>query len=104
MIDKFFKETKWHPTLAKPVAGALLYTRYGYLVRVIMRKIAKKVGAATDTSRDYVYTDWVGLDKFVDDLVAQVRGAPQVRVCSGAGAMPRNTHASRSARNASARP
>ena len=76
MLGKFFNETKWLPTLAKPVAGALLYTHYNFLVRLIMRRIAKKAGAATDTSRDYVYTDWVGLDKFVDDLAAEIRGSP----------------------------
>jgi menaquinone-dependent protoporphyrinogen oxidase len=74
MLGKFFKETQWRPTLAKPVAGALLYTHYGFLVRLIMRRIAKKAGAATDTSHDYVYTDWVGLDKFVDDFAAEIRG------------------------------
>jgi menaquinone-dependent protoporphyrinogen oxidase len=76
MLGKFFQETKWHPTLAKPVAGALLYTRYNFLLRLIMRNIARKAGAATDTSRDYVYTDWVGLDKFVEDLATEIRGAP----------------------------
>jgi menaquinone-dependent protoporphyrinogen oxidase len=75
MLAKFFKETKWHPLLVKPVAGALLYTRYNYLVRLIMRAIAKKAGAATDTSRDYVYTDWVALDKFTDALAEEIRGA-----------------------------
>ena len=73
MLGKFFHETQWHPTLAKPVAGALLYAQYGFLVRLIMRQIAKKAGAATDTSHDYVYTDWVGLDKFVDDLAEQIQ-------------------------------
>jgi len=76
MLAKFFKETKWHPLLAKPVAGALLYTRYNYLVRIIMRAIAKKAGAATDTSRDYVYTDWVGLDKFTDALAEEIQRSP----------------------------
>jgi menaquinone-dependent protoporphyrinogen oxidase len=76
MLDKFFNETQWRPTLAKPVAGALLYTQYGFLVRLIMRRIARKAGAATDTSHDYVYTDWQGLDKFVDDFAAEIRGTP----------------------------
>jgi menaquinone-dependent protoporphyrinogen oxidase len=76
MLDKFFNETQWRPTLAKPVAGALLYTQYGFLIRLIMRRIARKAGAATDTSHDYVYTDWLGLDKFVDDFAAEIRGTP----------------------------
>jgi menaquinone-dependent protoporphyrinogen oxidase len=76
MLGKFFKETEWHPTLAKPVAGALLYTRYNFLVRLIMRRIARKAGAATETSRDYDYTDWVGLDKFVDDFAEEIQDLP----------------------------
>ena len=75
MLTKFFNDTKWRPTLVKPVAGALLYTQYNFLVRLIMRSIAGKAGASTDTLHDYVYTDWVGLDKFVNDLVAEIRKA-----------------------------
>jgi menaquinone-dependent protoporphyrinogen oxidase len=85
MLGKFFTETAWRPTLAKPVAGALLYTHYNFFVRLIMKRIARKAGAATDTSRDYVYTDWVGLDKFVDDLAAEIRGAPVTGTTSSAG-------------------
>ncbi len=84
MLGKFFNETQWLPTLSKPVAGALLYTRYNFLIRLIMRKIAKKAGAATDTSRDYVYTDWVGLDKFVDDLVEEIQRSPAPAAQAGA--------------------
>jgi menaquinone-dependent protoporphyrinogen oxidase len=76
MLRRFFKETQWHPTMAKPVAGALLYRHYNFFVRLIMKRIAGKAGAATDTSRDYDYTDWVELDKFVGDLAAEIRGAP----------------------------
>jgi menaquinone-dependent protoporphyrinogen oxidase len=68
MLGNFFEETEWVPTRTKPVAGALLYTKYNFLVRLVMRRIAKKAGASTDTSRDYIYTDWVGLDKFVVDF------------------------------------
>ena len=85
MLGKFFKETGWLPTLAKPVAGALLYTHYNFLVRLIMRRIAKKAGGATDTSRDYVYTDWVGLDKFVDDLAEEIQGSPATAAQAGMG-------------------
>jgi menaquinone-dependent protoporphyrinogen oxidase len=75
MLTKFFTETKWTPNLVKPVAGALLYSHYNFLLRLVMRSIAKKSGGATDTSRDYDYTDWVGLDQFVEELAARVRTA-----------------------------
>ena len=85
MFGKFFDETQWLPTHWMPVAGALLYTQYNFLVRLIMRRIARKSGAATDTSRDYDYTDWVGLDRFVDDLVEEIQSAPAPATPVGSG-------------------
>jgi menaquinone-dependent protoporphyrinogen oxidase len=76
MLGKFFSETRWLPTVAKPVAGALLYSHYNFLVRLIMKRIARKAGAATDTSRDYDYTDWRALDKFVEEFAKKIRSAP----------------------------
>ena len=37
-----------------------------------MRRIAKKAGAETDTSRDYEYTDWVALDRFVEEFGEEI--------------------------------
>jgi menaquinone-dependent protoporphyrinogen oxidase len=71
VIDRFLKETGWHPKLIKPVAGAILYTKYNFLVRFVMKRIAKKSGGDTDTSRDFDYTDWASLDEFVKELAAQ---------------------------------
>ncbi len=68
MLETFFAETGWHPSRVKPVAGALLFTKYGVLVRLVMKMIAKRAGHTTDTSQDYEYTDWNGLDRFVDEI------------------------------------
>jgi menaquinone-dependent protoporphyrinogen oxidase len=76
MLCKFINETKWAPTHVMPVAGALLYTHYNFLLRLIMRSIAKRAGASTDASQDYVYTDWAELDKLVNDFAADIRVAP----------------------------
>jgi menaquinone-dependent protoporphyrinogen oxidase len=73
MLGKFFEETDWLPTFTRPVAGALLYSRYNFLVRLVMKSIAKKVGAETDTSRDYVYTDWKELDNFTQEFARRLR-------------------------------
>ena len=51
------------------IAGALLYTRYNPLVRFVMRRISRANGGPTDTSRDYEFTDWSGLDKLVDETL-----------------------------------
>jgi len=75
MLDRFFAETQWHPRRVKPVAGALLYTHYNFLVRFIMKRIARKAGAATDTSRNYDYTDWAALDTFVKEFATEIRSS-----------------------------
>jgi len=76
VLDQFYAETGWHPEHVKPVAGALLYSKYNVLVRFVMKWIAKKAGGATDTSRDYEYTDWAALDRFVDEFADRLSGTP----------------------------
>jgi menaquinone-dependent protoporphyrinogen oxidase len=72
VINQFFESTGWRPQRVKPVAGALLYSKYNALVRFIMKRIAREAGASTDTSRDCEYTDWVGLDSFVDEFADEL--------------------------------
>lgn len=72
VMDTFFGETGWTPKQAHGVAGALLYTRYNPLIRFVMRRIAKNSGGATDTSRDYEYTDWAALKRIVENFVTQL--------------------------------
>ena len=64
ILDQFFADAGWRPTLTKIVAGALLYTRYHWLTRWMMKRIVQKAGGDTDTSRDYEYTDWKDVRKF----------------------------------------
>lgn len=69
MIDQFLAETGWIPGKVKAVAGALAYSQYNFVMRFIMKRIARKSGSDTDTSRDYEYTDWTALDRLAEDLV-----------------------------------
>ena len=69
IVQRLCVATNWHPTLIKHVAGALPYTRYNFLKRLIMKRIAAKAGGGTDTSRDYEYTDWKDLDDFAARFV-----------------------------------
>lgn len=70
MIERFLAKTQWQPTRAEPVAGALMYSKYNPFLRFIMKRIARREGASTDTSRDHEFTDWAALDRFVSDFVA----------------------------------
>lgn len=74
MIDHFLAKTGWRPVRVLPVAGALSYTKYNFLVKFLMKRIARRAGGSTDTSRDHDYTDWTALDRFEDDFF---RAIPQ---------------------------
>lgn len=84
VMNRFFKETSWHPAHTKPVAGALHYSKYNPLVRWVLKFIAKKNNAPTDTSHDYEFTNWVDLDVFVEDLAHELRasGSESLQSCS----------------------
>ena len=66
MIATFVRESGWQPAHVLPVAGALMYRRYNFLIRFVMKRIARKAGAPTDASRNYDFTDWNALDQFVE--------------------------------------
>lgn len=72
MLERFYAETGWHPKYVAPVAGAVLYTKYNFLVRFIMKRISKQAGGSTDTSRDHEYTDWRALDRFSEEFISRV--------------------------------
>jgi menaquinone-dependent protoporphyrinogen oxidase len=73
-IRRFLTSVGWEPTTTKAVAGALLYTQYGWLKRWVMRRIVRKAGGDIDTTRDYEYTDWADLDRFSESFAALVAG------------------------------
>jgi menaquinone-dependent protoporphyrinogen oxidase len=66
-IEKLERETGWCPTAVLPVAGAIRFSKYNFLVRWVMRRIARKEGMPDD--RDGEYTNWAALDRFVDAFV-----------------------------------
>ncbi|KIS25962.1 protoporphyrinogen oxidase [Arthrobacter sp. SPG23] len=69
-VEKFEHETGWRPAHVGLFGGALLYTQYGFLKRHMMKKIASDKGTLdTDTSHDYVYTEWDGVRRFAEDFV-----------------------------------
>jgi menaquinone-dependent protoporphyrinogen oxidase len=76
MIEVFVEETGWRPARTLPVAGALAYSKYNVLIRFVMKQIARKQGAPTDTSRDYEFTNWPALDQFVHEVVCSASGRP----------------------------
>lgn len=74
LLEAFLEETGWEPDRTLLVAGALTYSEYGLLKRVVMRRIAGKSGGDTNTSRDYEYTDWDEVEAFALEFSSLVRG------------------------------
>jgi menaquinone-dependent protoporphyrinogen oxidase len=65
MIEVFVQDTGWRPAYVLPVAGALAYSKYNFFIKLIMKAVARRAGGPTDTSRDYEFTDWAAVDRFV---------------------------------------
>jgi menaquinone-dependent protoporphyrinogen oxidase len=78
-IDQFPSETGWRPKRVKAVGGALLYSRYNFFIRFIMKRIAKKNSMPTDTSRDYEYTDWNAIARVVDEVLSDHVAEPDAQ-------------------------
>jgi menaquinone-dependent protoporphyrinogen oxidase len=74
VVEKLVSETGWRPLRVELVAGALPYTRYNFLIRFVMRRIARAEGGDTDTSHDYEYTDWSAVERFAVEFLEQVEG------------------------------
>lgn len=74
IVERFLQRTGWRPTETKLVAGAVLYTRYNWLKRWVMKRIAAKAGGSTDTTRDHEYTDWADLAAFAQSFARRAGG------------------------------
>ncbi len=81
---RFLDRHGWHPAFTASFAGAVAYTKYGPLVRRIMKRISRRAGGSTDTTRDHEYTDWGRVDAFADEVMALAGGARTREVSSHA--------------------
>jgi menaquinone-dependent protoporphyrinogen oxidase len=72
IVNRFLLETDWRPAMTKIVAGALLYRKYNWLKRWVMKRIAARAGGDTDTSRNWQYTDWNELRGFAEQFALLV--------------------------------
>ena len=70
--EKFISQTGWQPTLTTTFAGAVKYTKYNFVTRLIMKLISKREGGSTDTSRDHEYTDWQKVERFTEDFLLEI--------------------------------
>jgi menaquinone-dependent protoporphyrinogen oxidase len=73
-LEQFEQQTGWRPAQVALFGGALLYTHYGFFKRRLMKKIVsdKPGQLGTDTTRDYVYTEWDAVRGFAEDFLSQL--------------------------------
>lgn len=72
LATNFLRQTRWQPNRVLSVAGKLAYSKYGFVTRQLLRLIAWREGAPTDTSRDYEFTDWNAVRQFALDVATDV--------------------------------
>ncbi len=69
LVERFLTKTGWRPAAVELIAGGLPYTRYGFITRFMMRRIARKAGGDTDTARNFEYTKWDAVERFARHFV-----------------------------------
>jgi menaquinone-dependent protoporphyrinogen oxidase len=82
-VDRFLASLDWQPTRVATIAGAMAYSRYAPPLRWMMRQIAKRTGASTDTSHDHEYTDWHQVAQFADSVASAVAAHRRTQVTAG---------------------
>lgn len=79
LATDFAARAGWAPRSIASFAGALKYTQYSWLKRMVMKQIAGKERGDTDTSRDFEYTDWAAVTRFAEELVNGIAGGAPSR-------------------------
>ena len=69
----FMKDAGWRPDLTACFGGMLAYRRYGFLKRMMMRRMARKAGGPTDITRNYDFTDWRDVQALAREMASMMR-------------------------------
>lgn len=72
LAEAFPAALGWQPGRIVCFAGCLAFTKYGPVKRFLMKLIARREGAPTDTRRDYELTNWADVDRFADEVRAMI--------------------------------
>ena len=82
IATKFVRDAGWLTDRIACFAGKLAYTKYGFIKRFIMRRIAAAEGGPTDTSRDHEFTDWGAVREFALKVADAAHGEAPVQAVS----------------------
>jgi menaquinone-dependent protoporphyrinogen oxidase len=77
IAEEFCASLGWTPGRIVTIAGRLAYSRYGWLKRWMMQRIARKEGGPTDTTHDHELTDWTAVAALATEITdrAEARAA-----------------------------
>ncbi|HEU4587968.1 MAG TPA: flavodoxin domain-containing protein [Gemmatimonadales bacterium] len=78
-VEDFLQRTHWRPRRTEILAGEVAYTRYGFLMRRVMRQIAAQRGGPTDITRDHDFTDWAAVERIAAELAASLTSGTDAR-------------------------
>lgn len=73
-VEEFLEDTGWHPDRIAQFGGALRFSEFGFLKRLLVRQVVKRSMPDVDTSEDVEFTDWQAVDDFANDVAAFVEG------------------------------
>ncbi|WP_129113395.1 flavodoxin domain-containing protein [Halegenticoccus tardaugens] len=73
-VEEFVEDTGWHPDRIGLFGGALRYSEYGFLKRLVIKQIAKRAVPDADTAHDAEFTDWDEVEAFAADVASFVEG------------------------------
>lgn len=79
MLQELLDNTGFDPDLVAMLAGAVVYTKYGWIKRHIMKAIVAAEGGDTDDTNDHEYTDWNAVERFARDVQAHSLAANPAR-------------------------
>jgi menaquinone-dependent protoporphyrinogen oxidase len=80
LLTEFRERTGWHPASAETFAGALAWTRYGPVKRLLMKAVLRSQPLSADerdTSHDTDYTDYEAVRRFAEGFAAALPAAPR---------------------------
>ena len=67
-VRKFLGRIRWKPRISAVFAGALLYPRYSFFDRMMIKLIMTLTNGETDTSKEVEYTNWEKVKEFAQQL------------------------------------
>ncbi|SMP42841.1 menaquinone-dependent protoporphyrinogen oxidase [Neorhodopirellula lusitana] len=68
LAESFLRDEDFVPSRHACFAGALRYSKYGWLKKHLMQWIAEKAGNKTNTDCDYEFTDWNAVEAFAEEF------------------------------------